>query len=472
VAILESCPEAIAVISPDGSIAFWNRRAEEVFGWTREETVGKHFTLLVPESSREELAERMREATRWRRHTPRAIADVIVEGRDGTKFPVQVHYSSLRDGDLRYVTAVVRRSNTALTGEIDALTLFLRKMFESSPDPIFCTSTNGTVLTWNPAAERLFGFTADEMIGHSVMRTVPDDALAETQSMLTRALAGEQITTGRIVRQRKDGTLVLLEAGVWPVYDRSGAVLGVACVVHDLTDRVQLEAQLDDAHRIGAIGRLAATVAHEFNNVLMAIAPFVEIVKRAAPGDPAIANAARHINTALLRGRNITAEVLRFGRPSSLNLTTFDAAAWLRRVGVELRSLIPDRIAFGVTTPDEALPITADDHQLTQVMTNLVVNARDAIGRRSGEIRVRLSAIPDLDEVEITVQDSGPGIPPETVGRLFEPLFTTKPNGTGLGLPVSQQIVLRHGGQISVSSSPSGTTFRVTLPVAAVESPP
>jgi signal transduction histidine kinase len=96
---------------------------------------------------------------------------------------------------------------------------------------------------------------------------------------------------------------------------------------------------------------------------------------------------------------------------------------------------------------------------------NLVLNARDAIGRQSGDIRVTLTALPERRSIEISVQDTGPGIPDATAEKIFEPLFTTKPNGTGLGLPVSQQIVERHGGEISLSSSEAGTTFRVVFPM-------
>jgi signal transduction histidine kinase len=197
----------------------------------------------------------------------------------------------------------------------------------------------------------------------------------------------------------------------------------------------------------------------------MSIGPFVEVIRRAAATDPGIANAARHISTALLRGKNITAEVLRFGRPSSPNFTAFDAVRWIRRVGDEMRTLIPNRIRFELSAPPEPLQITADEHQLTQLLMNLVLNARDAIGRQSGDIRVTLTALPERRSIEISVQDTGPGIPDATAEKIFEPLFTTKPNGTGLGLPVSQQIVERHGGEISLSSSEAGTTFRVVFPM-------
>jgi signal transduction histidine kinase len=130
-----------------------------------------------------------------------------------------------------------------------------------------------------------------------------------------------------------------------------------------------------------------------------------------------------------------------------------------------MRTLIPNRIRFELSAPPEPLQITADEHQLTQLLMNLVLNARDAIGRQSGDIRVTLTALPERRSIEISVQDTGPGIPDATAEKIFEPLFTTKPNGTGLGLPVSQQIVERHGGEISLSSSEAGTTFRVVFPM-------
>lgn len=461
--ILDSAPDAIVVLDGEANVVFWNLAAEELFGWSPSEIVGQPFTILVPEARRGELLDRMRSANRWRRSHGRSIAAVQAQTRSGETFLLQVHYSRFTRAEQRYLIATLRPRSTVLAGDVDDTNLFIQTMVDSSPDAIICTNANGTVLAWNAAAERIFGYEAEEIIGKSILITLPEERQEEGREILKRVIGGEEIFGYRTVARRKDGTLIDIEPNLWPVYDAGGAILGVACVTHDLTERVALETKLDDAHRIAAVGRLAATVAHEFNNVLMSIGPFVEVIRRKAPADPTIENAARHIAVALHRGKNITGEVLRFGRPSSPNFTTFDAVRWIRRVADELRTLIPSRIRFEVTTPSEPLEITADEHQLTQLVTNLALNARDAVGRQAGEIEICVAAL-DGRELELTVRDTGAGIPEELRDNIFEPLFTTKPNGTGLGLPVSQQIARRHGGDLSVSSSSAGTVFRVVLP--------
>jgi PAS domain S-box-containing protein len=252
--VLELAPDAVIVIDRAGNIAFWNIAAEELFGWRRDEIVGRPFTTLIPEQRREELGERLRQAGRWRRDYAPAIAAVQVVSRSGEWFFIQVHYSRFSRGTERYLVAVVRPRFTALSGDVEESTLFLHTMVESSPDAIICTNASGTVLTWNPAAERMLGFTAEEIVGHSVFMTMPADRQEEARDVLKRVLSGEHIVGYRTVARRKDGTLIDVEPTCFPVYDGSGAILGVAVVTHDLTERVALETKLDDAHRIGAVG--------------------------------------------------------------------------------------------------------------------------------------------------------------------------------------------------------------------------
>lgn len=463
--IVETAPDAIVVLDSVGVIVGWNDCAERLFGWRADEIVGRLFTVLLPETRRAEYAERHRQSNRWRRDHRRTLADVEVLRRDGSPFLAEIDYATFTSDGRRCVTAVVREQRAVLTRGGDTTRIFLETMIECSPDAIICTDGDGMIIAWNTAAEKLYGYAAREVVGRSIMITIPDERRDEAHRVLQRVHAGERVSGWRTVRRRKDGTLFDVEPTWWPVYDRAGALLGVAIVIHDVSERVELEEQLDDVTRIAAIGRLAATVAHEFNNVLMAIQPFVDVIQRRARADPSVASAVRHITNALMRGRNITEEVLRFGKPATPNYEELDATEWLRRLGEELRMVVPGRIDLHVTFPDAPVRIRADAHQLTQLLMNLVLNARDAIGRRSGEIDVALSAQRELGVVRIVVEDSGPGIPAAVAAKVFEPLFTTKASGTGLGLPVARQIAERHGGDIKLSATQQGTRFEVTLPI-------
>jgi PAS domain S-box-containing protein len=429
-----------------------------MFGWPKDEIVDRPISMAL--TGELGAAKKLRELSAS--GAPPSAFEAVVRRRDGSTFLARVACTGFSIDGGRYLICLFHPAGEISSHEPKAA--FIQTMIDSCADAILSTDANGLILTWNAAAERIYGFTAEEAIGKSILITVPPDRVDESEALRRRACSGEQIDDFRAIRMRKDGTRIDISLNVWPVYDESGGLIGLAGVTRNIADRVRLEARLEEARRLVAMGRLAATVAHEFNNVMMGIAPFADILLR-TDGDPRVVNAAQHIKTALLRGKNITGEVLRFGRPSEPNLKRFDAVLWLRHVTDGLRSVLPPGIELDVRAPDAPLEAEADEHQLTQLLTNLVLNARDAMPKRAGRIGVTLSAGAEANSVELTVEDSGTGISDVDVKHVFEPLYTTKANGTGLGLPVARQIALRHGGDIELQSSASGTTFRVVLPI-------
>ena len=231
--------------------------------------------------------------------------------------------------------------------------------------------------------------------------------------------------------------------------------------------------------RLASLGRLAATMAHEFNNVLMAIQPFVELISRGAT--PAMTEKAlKHIALAIQRGRRITAEVLQMANPAEPSVKSVDVGAWMRSTEFDLRALLPANVALRIEIDDGGEPLYAgmDISQMNQVLQNLVANGKDAMAD-GGLIVVStarcyswstfvFATLPTPDRfVQLTVADTGGGMDAATLDKIFEPLFTTKRSGTGLGLVVVQQIVQRHGGTVSVESSVGGgTRFHLFLPAA------
>src|ERR1051326_4315538 len=419
-------PAPLVILRSGSEVAYCNERAEQMFGWPKDEIVDRPISMAL--TGELGAAKKLRELSAS--GAPPSAFEAVVRRRDGSTFLARVACTGFSIDGGRYLICLFHPAGEISSHEPKAA--FIQTMIDSCADAILSTDANGLILTWNAAAERIYGFTAEEAIGKSILITVPPDRVDESEALRRRACSGEQIDDFRAIRMRKDGTRIDISLNVWPVYDESGGLIRLPGVTRNIADRVRLEARLEEARRLVAMGRLAATVAHEFNNVMMGIAPFADILLR-TDGDPRVVNAAQHIKTALLRGKNITGEVLRFGRPSEPNLKRFDAV------------------------PDE--------HQLTQLLTNLVLNARDAMPKRAGRIGVTLSAGAEANSVELTVEDSGTGLSDVDVKHVFEPLYTTKANGTGLGLPVARQIALRHGGDIELQSSASGTTFRVVLPI-------
>jgi CheY-like chemotaxis protein len=225
-----------------------------------------------------------------------------------------------------------------------------------------------------------------------------------------------------------------------------------------------LQRQLGETRRLSSLGKLAATMAHEFNNVLMGIGTFTEVLRRRTAGEVHVQNAVSQIQQSLGRGRRITDEILRFTREPTPVVATIDVRRWLTDFLPEAAALTGGRAELDVA---DDLFIRGDMALLNQALANLVINARDAAP--AGPIRIVTRGTGD-DRLDLMVADSGGGIAPEIRERIFEPLFTTKKSGTGLGLAVVHQVVSAQGGTIDVESEVGrGTEFHLRFPLVAAD---
>jgi signal transduction histidine kinase len=229
--------------------------------------------------------------------------------------------------------------------------------------------------------------------------------------------------------------------------------------------RQRAETLLEQSRRIESLGRLATTISHEFNNVLMIIQSSVTQLERG--GDPAmVQHFAKRIAEGVKRGQQITSDIARFSRPAKLNLQPLDVNAWATSFSADLRSLLGWGVTLKLQTPAENIEVRADQRQLEQVLTNLAINARDAMPRGGlATVTIEEVALGDQKYAEIAFGDTGTGIEPDTLVHIFEPLFTTKRSGTGLGLAVCYQVIAAHGGVMYAESTPgAGSVFRILLP--------
>jgi hypothetical protein len=285
---------------------------------------------------------------------------------------------------------------------------------------------------------------------------------------------------GVFKHRKKDGTVIEVEiASNLITFSGREATLVLAM---DVTERRRLEAehrrmerQLEQAQRVNSLGRVAATAAHEFNNVLMGIQPFAEVIRGRARDDERISKAAEQIFNSIRRGKRVTEQILRFTRPSEPQLEVTDMAKWLTVIEPELRGVAGSSVQITALMPREQLLVRCDPAQMQQVVTNLVINARDAMPG-GGAITLTLATSTREDNlfmglseherfVHLTVRDTGTGIAPEMLDQIFEPLFTTKHSGTGLGLAVARQVITQHGGFIFAENVPDGgTAFHIFLP--------
>ena len=357
----------------------------------------------------------------------------------------------------------------------------LQLLLESTAEGIVAIDIAGRCELVNRAAARMLGSSVEDLAGkdmHALCHSKYGDGSPRPASECPIREVLHNSATLVVADDtfwRADGTPFPVEYSAAPLID-GGRTVGVVVTFSDITERRKLEAKLEQADRLSGLGRLAATIAHEFNNVLMGIAPFVEVIRRTTARDR-IESALGQIALSVARGKRITSEILRFTQPAEPSRVVFDVSDWLRALTAEAHSLLPQSCTLDVGS-EEGLTINGDVNQLHQMLTNLILNARDAMPS-GGVLTIRASRVaPDAKFafgtverperfIHLCVRDTGTGMTRETRRHIFDPLFTTKRTGTGLGLPLALQIVARHGGEIFVESTLGvGTTFHILVPAS------
>jgi PAS domain S-box-containing protein len=345
--------------------------------------------------------------------------------------------------------------------------LQLAAIVDSSDDAIISKDLQGIITSWNAAARRLFGYTEDEIVGRSVLTLIPPELHFEEPEILRKVSSGERIDHYETRRVCKDGTMRDISLTISPIRDMSGRIIGISKIARDITDRKRTEEVLIQTERLAAIGRMAAAIAHEVNNPLEAILNLVYLLSR----NPSLDEQAQAYTNILLnevvRVSEITKQTLSFYRDTSAS-AEIQIPEVLESVLKLHQSLIERKSIRVFTDFQRSARMWARAADIRQVLTNLVINALDALPQ-GGELKVKASALQNGRFLCVTVADNGTGIPGHLRNKVFEPFFSTKQaKGTGLGLWVSQSIVRKYGGTIRLRTSTSGrrtgTVFRVCLP--------
>jgi PAS domain S-box-containing protein len=356
---------------------------------------------------------------------------------------------------------------------------------QASPAPIVVLDLDERVVAWNPAAERVFDWRAEEVIGGPNPIVAPEHR-SEFERLVARERVGESIVNVEIRRHRRDGAPLDLLLSTAPLLSPGGEVTGTVGIFTDVTGRRRTEeslrrteAQLVHAQKMEAVGRLAGGVAHDFNNLLTVIGGNVQLLLEDAPPGAAAREDLEETNRAVQRAAALTRQLLAFSRRQAMRPRTVRVAELVGGLRALLGRVIGEDVALSTEVEADVPPVRADPGQLEQVLVNLAVNARDAMPR-GGVLRIRASAaradelppgapvLPDDGEyVLLEVKDSGVGMDEATLSHVFEPFYTTKPEGkgTGLGLATVYGIVTQSGGAVWLRSRPGrGTTAYVCLP--------
>jgi PAS domain S-box-containing protein len=460
---VEQSYEGVWEIDRVGRTIFANARLAQILGYDKpEEMIGRRLADFAPKADPGFSLTRLRE----RRATNLEAQDCVLERADGSL--VYAILSTLPhmdeagdfDGATLFVTDITdrRQMEEALRQSEHRY----RTLFESAGDAILIFDLEGRFLATNGLASQRLGYGQEEMLHMSVADIEPPEQaalLAERIEELRRYRHSVFETT----HVRQDGTTIPVEVGTRLIeYEGKSACLGI---VRDLTERRQMEQAMLRAERLSAMGHLAAALAHEINNPLQSIGNSMELALDFPLGEAEREEYLETVRQEINRLMALTTRVLDFARPPRLERRLTSVAETVQyALTLAGKQLAHSRIAIGRQLPEDLPPVLASHDQLAQVFLNLIINAIDAMPDGG---KLDISARATAEQIEVSFTDSGPGIPADSLGKLFEPFHTTKQEGTGLGLAVSYSIIQQHGGTIQAGTAPDGgAVLTVFLPLA------
>jgi PAS domain S-box-containing protein len=356
--------------------------------------------------------------------------------------------------------AQARRAERALADEKERLSVTLR----SIGDGVIATDLQGRVQLVNHAAEQLTGWTQDEAIGLPIARvfhSLEHDEGAARFKMLA-------------ARDRSERPI---EEIVAPLQDATGRTIGMVVAFRDISDALRIQEERARADKLASLGLLAGGIAHDFNNMLMAVMGNVSMARATMPTTGHAATALAQAEQACVRARHLTWNLLTFSKGGTPDKKTITLPRLLEESA--RLALCGSNVPYTLRVDPDLWPVHADDRQIAQVINNILINGQQAMPR-GGTIEIVAENVVEHEQrseyalqgepgpyVRITISDSGMGIPPENLGSIFDPYFTTKQTGGGLGLAISHSIVKNHGGFFLVDSTLGrGTTVRVHLPAS------
>ena len=470
-AILESSSSIIVALDTRYHLTDLNGAARRILGLT-DEDIGRFLGDIIDPRRTADTPER-REELLSILHGASATFDTYLLAPDGTERTIDFTLAPIRgtDGEVVGISAIGRD----VTGERrdEEQRRNLAAVVESAHDPILAARPDGTVLSWNRAAEVAFGARAADVLGRPLVEVLPAWLGGAELAVEERIARGEAIADVEVVSAAADGTQTHHAVSAFPVRDEHGEVAATALIVRDVTEAKGLAEQLGQAQRLESLGRLAGGIAHDFNNLMAVITGYAGVLAREVQGETSV-HAVEEVQRAARRAAELTSQLLAFSRQRPAAPTTIDVAETVVGVRAMLERLLGAELELIVRAEGDVVPVVADRGQLEQVLVNLAINARDAMPD-GGTLRITAETVVlDGPHACVTVADTGTGIAPDLLENIFEPFFTTKEmgDGTGLGLASVHGTVTQAGGRVVVESTlGQGSTFRVYLPAAPEDAP-
>jgi PAS domain S-box-containing protein len=403
---------------------------------------------------------------------PLALAAAIA-----TRQSTEAHLLSVRDELINQI----ERSNSALNSAKRHFQMLIEGVVEYA---IFALDKEGRVASWNSGAQKVMGYTAEEIIGKNFgIFYRPDErrAGAPNRALELATEKGKQEVDGWLIR--KSGAPIFITGLVCSIHDDTGNLIGFTNLLRDATERrdaheklAEAREQLAMAQKMEAIGKLTGGIAHDFNNLLMIIGGSAQIFSRLL--DPKLPRAIEAIQSAAKRGESLTRQLLTFSRHQPLNPTVIDLNASIRNMRAMIESSLRGDIVYDENVGDDVCAVKVDLAELELAIVNIAVNARDAMpdggtfSLSTDNVIADQGADDDRALVAISCSDTGTGVPPNLLSKMFDPFFTTKEVGKGTGLGLSQVYGFANqaGGTVKADSTVGrGTTITIYLPSCADE---
>ena len=331
--------------------------------------------------------------------------------------------------------------------------LLLAAIIDSSEDAIISKDLNGIITSWNKAAHRMYGYTAEEIVGQSILRLIPEELQFEEDEILRKLKAGQRLEHYETTRVTKAGKRLEVSLTISPVKDSTGRVIGSSKIVRDITGRKQMERSLIQSEKLAAAGRMAATVAHEINNPLEAVLNLIFLARETCDRDSEAHEYLESAEKELERVSHIARQTLGFYRDTGTPVEVV-VDELLKNVLAVYRSKLTSKNISVKYQLEAQRRLTASRGELLQVFSNIIANAIDAL-EPGGSLEVETKEVAEAGTagIQIVIRDEGSGIEAEHLSRIFEPFFTTKEqHGTGIGLWVAKQLVDKRGGRIQITS--------------------
>jgi PAS domain S-box-containing protein len=477
--------ESIICTDLEGIVTSWNEGAHRLYGWTESEMVGRSlFDRFRPEERERVLAFHRRIVDGEQLHTE--WYDVR---KDGSRVWVEAWIARYSDaagrpvGVLGIARDISARREAELTLRRDAHILAQLK------DVVVCTDADARVVYWNQAAERIFGWKSEELLGHSLATRFPPHMKDVILGLVADVLSRDQTPPAEWEDYRKDGSRVWIHWRAHRLKDADGNISGMVSVGTDMTEhrraadeQRRLQQQLFHAQKMETIGTLAGGIAHDFNNILAAIVVYTELAMADLQGEARSVQYLSEVKRASQRAKELVRRILAFSRFNEPDRRRIDLHAVIEDAVRFVRPMLPATLEIRLDLAEGCPPSRADQNQIHQVLLNLLSNAAQAMKDGVGQVVVRLREVEFEKQHElplgtlsagsylsIAVQDNGQGMDAPTLKRVFDPFFTTKKagEGTGLGLSVVHGIIHNHEGSLAVESAPGqGSTFTFYIPAA------